>query len=99
MSSDTVNLKTNLEFRSRENTINDEEIEKMVVEILTSETFVSDDIEGKTIGEWNYLIIIKNEYQHVWYCVLKIDDPVNKSPQSRTSSIDSHKINLYEENG
>ena len=51
VSSDTVNLKTNLEFRSRENTINDEEIEKMVVEILTSETFVSDDIEGKAIGE------------------------------------------------
>ena len=51
VSSDTVNLKTNLEFRSRENTINDEEIEKMVVEILTSETFFSDDIEGKAIGE------------------------------------------------
>jgi hypothetical protein len=51
VSSDTVNFKTNLEFRSRDNTINDEEIEEMVVEILTSETFVSDDIEGKTIGE------------------------------------------------
>jgi len=48
VSSDTVNFKTNLEFRSRDNTINDEEIEEMVVEILT---FVSDDIEGKTIGE------------------------------------------------
>jgi len=51
VSSDTVNFKTNLEFRSRDNTINDEEIEEMVVEIFTSETFVSDDIEGKTIGE------------------------------------------------